>query len=315
MRVFVTGASGWIGSAVVPELLGAGHEVVGLARSDASAEALKAAGAEVRRGSLADVEVLKEAAAEADGVIHLAFAHDVAFSGGFSEAVAVDRRAVDAFGDALAGSDRPFVLASGLLAVTTGRLATETDTIPAELTDGVHERHGNATATVALAERGVRSSVLRLPPTVHGEGDQAFMLTLVDTARARGVAGYVDEGAARWPAGHRSDVARLFRLALEKAPAGSVLHGNAEEGVSLRAVAEAIGRGIGVPAESVPAEKAGEHFGWLGAFVSLDAPASSVRTRELLGWEPQGPSLLEDLEAGHYFKSLGGKTASELRGW
>ncbi|MHC5902998.1 SDR family oxidoreductase [Streptomyces sp. S6] len=301
MRVFVTGASGWIGSALVPELLGAGHEVVGLARSDASADALKAAGAEVRRGSLDDLAVLRKAADETDGVVHLAFKHDLAFSGGFDRAVDADRQVVEAFGDVLAGSNRPFVLASGLMMITPGRVATERDT-PAVSAgqEGPHGRHANAVATVALAERGVRSSVLRLP-IVHGDGDPGFLATLVDLARQHGSAGYIGDGSARWTAAHRSDTARVFRLALEKAPAGSVLHGNAEDGVPLREVAEAIGRGLGVPAVPVTADRAGEHFSWLAPFLSLDSPASSAHTQELLGWTPEGPGLIADLDAGHYF--------------
>ncbi|MET8979515.1 SDR family oxidoreductase [Streptomyces sp. NPDC004539] len=312
MRVFVTGASGWIGSALVPELLGAGHEVTGLARSDSSADALKAAGAEVVRGSLDDLDVLRDAAAGSDGVVHLAFAHDVAFGGGFDRAAGMDRLTIDAFGDALAGSDRPFVLASGLMLIAPGRVATESDLAADGPATGPHVRHHNAVATVALAERGVRSSVLRLPPTVHGDGDAGFMATLVDIARARGAAGYVGDGTVRWPAGHRSDVARLFRLALEQAPAGSVLHGNAETGVELREVAEAIGRGLGVPAVSVPAEEAEAHFGWLASFFGLDSPASSAHTQELLGWTPEGPGLIADLDAGHYFTE--GRTGAFFQG-
>ncbi len=312
MRVFVTGASGWIGSALVPELLGAGHEVVGLARSDSSAAALKAAGAEVVRGSLDDLDVLRDAAAGADGVVHLAFAHDIAFSGGFEQAAVMDRRTIEAFGDALAGSDRPFVLASGLMLVTPGRVATEADDAVDGPAEGPRVRHDNAVATVALAGRGVRSSVVRLPPTVHGDGDPGFMATLVDIARKHGTAGYVSDGAVRWPAAHRSDVARLFRLALEKAPAGSTLHGNAEAGVELREVAGAIGRGLGVPAAPVPAAEAEEHFGWLGPFFGLDSPASSTHTQELLGWTPEGPGLIADLDTGHYFTE--GRTGTFLVG-
>jgi nucleoside-diphosphate-sugar epimerase len=306
MRVFITGASGWIGSAVVPELLGAGHRVLGLARSDASAAALAEAGAEVRRGDLDDLDLLRSAAAESDGVIHLAFRHDLAFSGGFEAAVDADRRAIDTFGEALAGSDRPLLIASGLLGLTTGRIATETDGTrfdPAEThgAGGLATRHANAHATVAFADRGVRSSVVRLPPTVHGDGDHGFLSSIVSIARETGVSGYIGDGANRWPAVHRSDAARLFRLALESAPAGSTLHAVADEGVPIRAVAEVIGRHLDLPQASVPLEEAAGHFGWIAEFFGLDAPASAAYTRELLGWQPTGPGLVDDLDKGHYF--------------
>ncbi|MEU2780004.1 SDR family oxidoreductase [Streptomyces sp. NPDC007162] len=300
MRVFVTGASGWLGSAVVPELLEAGHQVVGLARSDASAAALTTAGADVVRGTVDDLDVLREAAAASDGVIHLAFKHDIAFSGDFRGAAEADRRAVDAFGDVLAGSDRPFVLASGLLGIAPGRTATEQD-MPAVDDAAFSVRHATALATLALASRGVRSSVVRLAPTCHGEGDQGFMAALIGIARQRGVSGYVGDGANRWPAAHRLDVGRLFRLAVEKAPAGSVLHGAGEEGVAIRDVAQVIGRHLGVPVASVAPADAAEHFTWLGGFIGLDSPASSTATRELLDWRPSHPGLLEDLDKGHYF--------------
>lgn len=304
MRVFITGASGWIGSAVVPELIEAGHRVVGLARSDASAEALAAAGAEVRRGSLDDLGVLREAAADADGVIHLAFKHDIAFSGDFQGATEADRRAIDAFGDALAGSGKPFVIASGLLGLAPGRLATERDGLspdPQAPSQGPGGRQDNARATLALASRDVRPSVVRLPPTVHGAGDNGFMAALIGIAREKGVAGYAGDGSNRWPAVHRSDAAHLFRLALEDAEAGSTLHAAAEEGVPLRAVAEVFGRHLGVPTASVPPEEAAGHFAWLGGLVGTDGPSSSTLTREALGWRPTGPGLLEDLDQGHYF--------------
>lgn len=306
MRVFVTGASGWIGSAVVPELIGAGHRVVGLARSDASAAALTAAGADVRRGTIDDLDILRSAAEDSDGVIHLAFKHDIAFSGGFQDAADADRRAVETFGDALAGSDRPFVLASGILGLAPGRTATERDGRdpgPAEerLGGGPRTRLTTARTALALASRGVRSSVVRLPPTVHGDGDHGFMATLVGVARDRGVSGHVGDGANRWPAVHRFDAATLFRLAVEEAPAGSVLHAVADEGVPIRDVAEVIGRHLGLPVASVAAEDAGEHFGWLGAFIGLDAPASSALTRRELGWRPVRPGLVDDLGEGHYF--------------
>ncbi|MFJ4845579.1 MULTISPECIES: SDR family oxidoreductase [unclassified Streptomyces] len=302
MRIFVTGASGWIGSAVVPELIGAGHQVVGLARSDSSAAALTAAGAEVVRGTIDDLDVLRAAAAASDGVIHLAFKHDIAFSGGFQDAGEADRRAVDTFGDTLAGTDRPFVLASGVVGLKPGQPATERD-MP--VTDGsaVSIRGTTARAALALASRGVRSSVVRLSPTCHGDGDNGFMATLVAIARAKGVSGYLGDGVGRWPAVHRLDAARLFRLAVEKAPAGSVLHGVAEEGVAIRDVAEVIGRHLDVPVASVAPEDAAEHFAWLSGFLGHDIVVSSALTRELVGWQPVHPGLLEDLDKGHYFSA------------
>jgi nucleoside-diphosphate-sugar epimerase len=306
MRVFVTGASGWIGSAVVPELIDAGHEVTGLARSDASAAALTAAGAQVHRGTLDDLDSLLSAAAASDGVIHLAFKHDIAFSGDFQGAADADRRAVETFGEALAGSGRPFLIASGTLGVAVGRVATERDghdADPARAAWGAGPQTRQATAELALslASRGVRSSVVRLPPTNHGEGDNGFMATLVGIARDKGVSGYIGNGSNRWPAVHRLDSARLFRLALEQAPAGSTLHAVADEGVPIRDVAEVIGRHLDVPVVSVPPEQAGEHFSWLGGFIGADSPASSALTRELLGWQPTQPGLIEDLDKGHYF--------------
>jgi nucleoside-diphosphate-sugar epimerase len=304
MRVFVTGASGWIGSAVVPELLGAGHQVVGLARSDASAEALVKAGAEVVRGTLDDVETLREAAKGADGVIHLAFKHDIAFSGGFEAAADADRLAIDTFGDVLAGTGKPLVIAGGVLGLTPGRVLTEEDGLASPADNhgaGPAKRMDNARATVALADRGVRSSVVRLPPTVHGDGDQGFVPTIINAARTNGRSAYVGDGTNRWPAVHRSDAATVFRLAVESAPAGSVLHAVGEEGVALRDVAEVIGRHLDVPVASISPEDAPAHFTWMAGFVGLDSPASSDRTRELLDWRPAGPGLLEDLDQGHYF--------------
>ena len=310
MRYFVTGASGWIGSAVVPELLGAGHQVVGLARSDASAAALAAAGAEVQRGTLDDLDTIGSAAAASDGVIHLAFKHELAFTGDFQGAADADRRAIETFGDALAGSDRPFVLASGLLGVAPGRLATERDGHEADpavaslMGGGPEVRHANAELALSLAARGVRSSIVRLPPTNHGDGDNGFMAFLVAIAREKGASGYIGDGANRWPAVHRLDSARLFKLAVEKAPAGSTLHAVADEGVPLRDVAEVISRHLQVPVSAISPEDAGEHFGWIGAVVAMDAPASGAITRELMGWEPTRPGLIADLEQGHYFQAV-----------
>jgi nucleoside-diphosphate-sugar epimerase len=308
MRIFVTGASGWIGSAVVPELIGAGHHVIGLARSDASAAALAAAGAEVHRGTLDDLDDLGRAAAASDGVIHLAFKHDIAFSGDYQGAADADRRAIETFGDALAGSDRPFVIASGTLGLALGRVATERDgqgpdSDAAPLMGRPNPRLANAQLTVSLASRGVRSSVLRLPPTVHGDGDDGFVATLVKIARDKGVSGYIGDGSNRWPAVHRFDAARLFQLAVEKAPAGSTLHGVADEGVPVRDIAGVIGRHLDLPVVPVAAEDAGEHFTWLASFIGADSPASSALTRELMGWQPTHPGLIDDLEQGHYFRS------------
>ncbi|MHB8660038.1 MAG: SDR family oxidoreductase [Solirubrobacteraceae bacterium] len=299
MRIFVTGASGWIGSAVVAELLAADHEVLGLARSDASAEAVAAAGAEVRRGDIGDLDVLRAVARESDGVVHLAFRHDIAFTGDFETAVASDRAAIDTLGDALAGTDRPLAIASGLAGLKPGALATERD-MP-EPSPGPGGRVLNERAALALAERGVRSISVRFAPTVHGEGDKGFVAMIVAADRAAGAAAYIGEGINRWPAVHRLDAARLVRLGIERAPAGSVLHAVGEEGVALRNVAEAIGRGLDLPVTSITAAQAEAHFGFLAGFLALDMPASNALTRELLSWEPSGPGLIADLQQGHYY--------------
>jgi nucleoside-diphosphate-sugar epimerase len=306
MRVFITGASGWIGSAVTAELIGAGHQVVGLARSDASAAALAAAGAQVVHGTIDDLDTLGSAAASSDGVIHLAFKHDIAFSGGFQGAADADRRAIDTFGEALAGSGRPFLIASGTLGLAPGGVVTERDghgPAPAHMTGGPRTRLASAEATLSFASRGVRSSVMRFPPTVHGDGDHGFMATLVGIARNKGISGYIGDGSNRWPAVHRLDAAHLVCLALERAAAGSVLHAVADEGVPIRAIAEVIGRHLEVPVVAISPENAAEHFGWLAGFLALDSPASSTLTRELLGWQPTNPGLIEDLDDGHYFQT------------
>jgi nucleoside-diphosphate-sugar epimerase len=300
MRVFVTGASGFIGSAVVPELLAAGHEVTGFARSDASAAAIAAAGARVHRGSLDDLDGLRAAAAASEGVIHLAF-------GGFADGPAAgqeDLRAIEAMGDALAGSGRPLVLTGGLVGLAAGRPATEQDTL--DPSSPVAAARPGALAVPALAAGGVRASVVRPAPTVHGEGDHAFLPQLIAIARDKGVSGYIGDGTSRWAAVHRLDAARLFRLAVEQAHAGSVLHAVAEEGVPTRSIAEAIAGHLGLAVTSVPPERAAEHFGWLAMVYGADLAASSTVTRQLTGWEPGQPGLIDDLAKGRYFETPAG---------
>jgi nucleoside-diphosphate-sugar epimerase len=310
MRVFVTGASGWVGRGLVPDLIAAGHQVTGLARSDTAAQALRAAGAEPRLGSLDDLDILAGTASSSDGVIHLAFKHDIAFSGDFAGATSADRAAIDTLGDALAGSGKPLVIASGILGVlglAPGVTATERDGLAAAAGDydtpisGGAGRIGNAHRTLALAGRGVRSSVVRLPPATHGDGDNGFIPMAIGFARSAGAAAYVGDGANRWPAVHRDDAARLFRLALESAPPGSVLHAVGDEGVPIREVAEIFAAGLGLPAVSVSPERAGKYVGFLGGFWGVDGPASAQLTRDLLGWQPTRPGLIADLKEGHYF--------------
>ncbi|MGI5454870.1 SDR family oxidoreductase [Streptomyces sp. CA-249302] len=301
MRVFVTGATGFIGSAVVRELLDAGHQVTGLARSDTSAAALTAAGADVHRGDLADPAGLAEAAASADAVAHHAFIHDFSADFDFAAACAADLRVIETIGAALEGSDKPFVISSGTALLQGGRVVTEEDT-PAPGSFGEVRGRSESTA-VALADRGVRSASVRFSPTVHGLGDHGFVHMLIGIAREKGFAAHVGDGANRWPAVHRTDAARLVRLALEGAPAGSRLHAVAEEGIPFRDIATVIARHLDLPVRSIAPEEAAAHFGWLGHVVGLDVPASNTLTRKWLDWDPTGPELLEDLEEGHYFKN------------
>jgi len=298
MRVFVTGATGFIGAAVVQELIGAGHHVIGLARSDAAAKALAAAGAEAHRGALEDADSLRRGAAGADGVVHTAFIHD--FSN-IAAAGEIDRLAIEALGAALAISERPLVVTSAIGLLAPGRVGTEVDA-PDSNSGGAH-RIASEGAALSLASRGVRVSVVRLPLSVHGEGDHAFIPALIRFAREKGVSAYLGEGRNRWPAVHRLDAAHLFRLALEKGPAGARFHGVADEGVPTRDIADAIGRRLSVPVVSKSLNQAADHFSWLGRFFALDVPASSTRTQEELGWRPRQPGLLSDIERGHYFEA------------
>ncbi|MET9878575.1 SDR family oxidoreductase [Actinacidiphila glaucinigra] len=296
MRVFVTGATGFVGSAVVRELLGAGHQVLGLARSDAAEAALKDVGAEAYRGDLNDVTGLRIAAEAADGVIHTGFNHDFSDMPG---ALSTELAALAAFGDALEGSGSPLVISSATGVLAPGRFGTETDG-PHPAAPGAHRGEAER-AALALAGRGVGVCAIRLPASVHGAGDHAFVPHLIGLARDKGVSAYPGDGTNRWPAVHRLDAARLYRKALESADAGGVLHAAAEEGIPLRAVAEVIGRRLGVPVVPLGEEEAAAHFGWILRFARNDNPTSSTATRERYDWHPQQPGLLADLEENHYF--------------
>jgi nucleoside-diphosphate-sugar epimerase len=294
MRVFVTGASGFVGSAVVQELIGAGHQVLGLARSDASAKALADAGAQIRRGDLEDLDSLRSGAANSDGVIHTAFIHDFAK---FKENSAIDARAIETLGDVLAGSERPLIVTSGMAFIAPGRVATEdmgsSSASPSpRVSEQVAER---------LAANGVRASVIRLPPSVHGDGDHGFVPRLIATAREKGASAYSGDGNNRWPAAHRLDVARLYRLVLEHGAAGARYHGSAEQGVAFREIAEVIGKRLNLPVVSKSSGEAAEHFGWFAGFASMDAPASSAWTQQQMGWQPTRSGLIADLDHVRYF--------------
>lgn len=295
MKIFLTGATGFVGSAIVQELIGAGHQVLGLARSDVGAKSLAATGAAVHRGSLEDLESLRSGAASSDGVIHTAFIHDFA---NYAPAAEKDRRAIETLGSALAGSDRPFVVTSGtLLLQRQGPLVTEQDAADANFPRKSEQ------AALSVASQRVRVSLLRLPPSVHGKGDHGFVPALIKVAREKGVSAYVGDGLNRWPAVHRFDAAPLYRLALEKGSAAASYHGVADEGLPFRDIAEVIGRRLHLPVVSRSREEAASHFGWLAHFVGVDCPASSAQTRQELGWAPRQLGLIADLDQAHYFET------------
>lgn len=297
MRVFITGASGWIGSAAVDELLAHGYDVTGLARSDASATALEAKGATALRGDLDDLGSLRAGSESADAVLHLANKHDW---GNPAESNRAERAAVETIGDTLVGTDKPFLLAAGVAGLAQGRPSTEDD--PSPFSGPESPRGGTENLALDYIAKGVRSISLRFAPTVHGIGDHGFIAAVTGAARQTGVSGYVGDGSDGWAAVHRGDAARMIRLGLEKAPAGSLLHAVGEVSVPTKAIAEAIGSGLHLPVESVDAAKAQEHFGFIGAFWAMDLAATSTITQELLGWTPTGPTLLEDIAAGAYFE-------------
>lgn len=320
MRIFVTGATGWIGSAVVRELLQSGHEVIGLARSDKSAAALVEVGAKVQRGTLDNIASLRKGAAVADGAIHLAYYHGfsqasistrtrVLLGGNPRNAVmrfaksaqAADQRAIETLGTSLGGRHKTLVVAFPTMALSPGRLATEADAADPNSVGGV--RAQSEQATLVLTSQGVRTSVVRIAPSVHGPGDHGLVSQLIDIACKKGVSAYVGEGTNRWPAIHRIDAAHLFCLALEKAATGSRLHAVAEEGIPFRDIAYAIGRNLKLPVDSISPEEASSHFGWLGSFVSNDNPVSNALTQEQLNWKPEHVGLLADIEQGHYFQN------------
>jgi nucleoside-diphosphate-sugar epimerase len=296
MRVFVTGATGFVGSAIVPELINAGHQVLGLARSDAGAKSLIAAGAEVHRGDLEDLDSLRSGAAVSDGVIHTAFNHD--FSK-FKENCEMDGRAIEALGSELEGSNRPLLVTSGVALLAQGRPATEED---APVPSSASLPRVSETAAASLEPRGLNVSVMRLPQ-VHNTVKQGLVTYLVGVAREKGVSAFVGDGLNRWAAAHVLDVARLYRLALEKHEAGARYHAVAEEGVPLREIAEVIGRGLKVPVVAMSPVEAAAHFGWLGPFAGLDLRASSAQTQQRLGWHPTGLGLIADLEQMRYFEA------------